>query len=82
MWEKFLSSVGVGVAKGVAATCACANAVVCEFARNAIDSNTRTYLMGIAVALILVMLVSFVVASKNLIAMLLGDAQNGVKHTA
>ena len=82
MLEKFMSSVGVGVAKVVTAFSACANAVVCYFAKMAIDSNTRVFLMAIAASLLLVMLASFVVVSKNIIAMFRDEAQNGVHIAA
>ena len=82
MFEKFLSSVGVGVAKVVTAFTACANAVVCHFAKNAIDGNTRTYMMMIAAALLLVMILSFAVVGKSIIAMYRNEAQNGVNVAA
>lgn len=82
MVEKFLSSVGASFAKAVTAGAACANAVVCHFAKMAVDAHTRYYLMAVAVALLLVMIASFVVVGKNFMQMFHGEAQNGVNIAA
>lgn len=81
MVEKVLSSVGASVAKATTAVAACANAIVCQFAKNAIDITTRYYLMVISVALLLVMVASFVIVGRHFVMMLRGEAQNGV-HVA
>ena len=81
MVEKVLSSVGASVAKATTAVTACANAIVCQFAKNAIDITTRYYLMVISVALLLVMVASFVIVGRHFVMMLRGEAQNGV-HVA
>ena len=82
MLEKFMSSVGVGAAKIITAFSACANAVVCQFAKNAIDANTKTVMMILSASLLLVMLAAFAVVGKNFIAMFKDEAQNGVHIAA
>lgn len=81
MLEKVMSSVGASVAKAITAASACANAVVCQFAKNAIDLSTRYYLMAISVALLLVMMASFIIVGRHFVEMLRNEAQNGV-HVA
>lgn len=82
MMEKFLSSVGASAAKAVTAATACTNAVVCYFAKMAMDHNTRYYLMVISIALLLVMIASFIIVGKNFVAMMRDEAQNGVQFAA
>lgn len=82
MIEKILSHVATELAKAVTAVSACANAVVCYFAKAALDTNTRYYFMTISVALILVMLASFAVVGKNFFAAMKNEEQNGVHIAA